>query len=125
MMRVLPLVALLLVVPVAAQEPTAWQDQKCALYADAWNRALDSLGTDDINYNFLAINENFIASGCTDTAAACPGSDEERQIADMLTVVMMNEGAASTFLPFRCPVADEAAGDSAVDPAAVDPAMDE
>jgi hypothetical protein len=105
MMRNLALAAALLLVPPAgAEEPSSWQQQKCALYADAWTRALDDIGSDDINYNFLATNENFIASGCTDTIAACPSSDQEHQIAELLTLVMMNEGAASTFLPFRCPM---------------------
>ncbi len=99
--------ALFIATPAAAQDTTAWQQQKCALYADAWTRALDSVGSDDINYNFLATNENFIASGCTDTVAACPSSNQEREIADLLTLVMMNEGTASTFLPFRCPATEE------------------
>lgn len=102
-MRGLTLTAvLLLVAPAGAEEPSAWQQQKCALYANAWARALDSIGSDDINYNFLATNENFIASGCTEQIAICPRSTRERDIADLLTLVMMNEGAASTFLPFRC-----------------------
>lgn len=95
--------ALLLASPANAEEPSAWQQQKCALYADAWARALDSIGSDDINYNFLATSENFIVSGCTETIAICPRSNQERDIADLITLVMMNEGAASTFLPFRCP----------------------
>lgn len=95
--------ALLLVPPIGAEESSAWQQQKCALYTDAWARALDNIGSDDINYNFLATNENFIASGCTEQIAICPQSNQERDIADLVTLVMMNEGAASTFLPFRCP----------------------
>ena len=90
MRRVLFIPALLMAVPAAAQESSAWEGQKCALYADAWNRALDGIGSDDINYNFLATNENFIASGCTETVAACPTSNQEREIADLLTLVMMN-----------------------------------
>lgn len=107
MRRALLGLTLLLATPVHAQDTTAWQQQKCALYADAWTRALDSIGSDDINYNFLATNENFIASGCTETVAACPSSHQEREIADLLTLVMMNEGTASTFLPFRCPANEE------------------
>lgn len=103
-MRCLALaVALLLISPANAEELSAWQQQKCALYTDAWTRALGSIGSDDINYNFLATNENFIASGCTEQVAICPQSNQERDIADLITLVMMNEGAASTFLPFRCP----------------------
>lgn len=110
-MRLLALAALLFVAaPAHAQDTSTWQQQKCALYAEGWNRALDSIGSSDINYNFLATNENFIASGCTETMGACPQSDQERAIAELLTVVMMNEGAASTFLPFRCPSADDDTG---------------
>lgn len=97
------LAALMLITPASAEDQSTWQQQKCALFADAWTRALESVGSDDINYNFLATNENFIASGCTETIAACPQSNQERDIADLITLVMMNEGAASTFLPFRCP----------------------
>ena len=98
-------VALALLIGAQAEaQARDWTEQKCALYANAWTRALDSIGSDDINYNFLATNENFIASRCTDTIAACPSSDQEHQIAELLTLVMMNEGAASTFLPFRCPM---------------------
>ena len=95
--------ALLLASPASAEELSAWQQQKCALYTDAWARALDGIGSEDINYNFLATNENFIASGCTEQIAICPRSNQERDIADLITLAMMNEGAASTFLPFRCP----------------------
>lgn len=102
-MRILTFAALLLLpVPSQASEGTDWQQEKCALYESAWARVLDGMGDSDINYNFLATNENFIASGCTQTIAVCPRSDGEREIADLLTIVMMNEGAASTFLPFRC-----------------------
>lgn len=103
-MRGLALTAALLLIPPAdAEESSAWQLQKCALYTDAWARALESIGSDNINYNFLATNENFIASGCTEQISLCPRSRQERDIADLMTLVMMNEGAASTFLPFRCP----------------------
>lgn len=102
MKRLIPLLSLLIVPPAFAEEQSAWQQQKCALYADAWSRALETVGPDDINYNFLASNENFIASGCMESAGICPRSNRERDIADLLTMVLMNEGAASTFAPFRC-----------------------
>jgi hypothetical protein len=113
--------ALLLATPAAAQAPTEWQSQKCALFTQGWNRALDGVDPTDINYNFLATGENFIASGCTDPTPVCPGSDAERQVADLLTVVMMNEGTASTFLPFRCPSAEDGVRDTAADPAVMEP----
>jgi hypothetical protein len=88
--------------PANAEQPTAWQQQKCALYEDAWGRALASIGSDNVNYNFVANNENFIASECTERVNVCPRSNQELEIANLLTMVMMNEGAASTFLPFTC-----------------------
>lgn len=92
---------LLTALPVQAQ--SEWQTQKCAIYERAWTRALENFGDDNINYNFIATNENFIASGCTDTIRACPRSERELEIANVLSIVMMNEGVASTFLPFGCP----------------------
>lgn len=81
---------------------SAWQIEKCNLYEQAWEQALDGFGSDNLNYNFVAQNENFLASGCTSVPSVCPQSTQEIQIADFLTIAMMNAGAASTFLPFRC-----------------------
>jgi hypothetical protein len=86
----------------AEETASAWQQQKCSLYEKAWGRAIDQVGSDDLNYNFIAMNENFIASGCRDNSRACPQSIEEIEIANLLSIVMMNEGMASTFLPFGC-----------------------
>ena len=88
-----------------AQPTTAvsdWQVEKCRIYADSWNQALDFFGTDNLNYNFIAQNENFIASGCSAPPAVCAQSSQELKIANALTLAMMNAGTASTFLPFRC-----------------------
>ncbi len=60
-------------------------------------------GASQINYGFIAPNESFIASGCREAGMACPRSAVELEIANALTLAMMNAGAASTFLPFRCP----------------------
>lgn len=94
------IVSLTVASPAVAQ--TDWQVRKCALYETSWARALESFGDDNINYNFIATNENFIASGCTESVRACPRSAQEIEIANILSIVMMNEGVASTFLPFRC-----------------------
>lgn len=102
----------LLASPAAAQAPAGdWPAQKCALYEEAWNQALDQFGSDDMNYAFLAGNENFIAGGCTEGGMICPQSQQELDIANALTLAMMNSGTASTFLPFKCP-RPEAAADS-------------
>ncbi|KKB78179.1 hypothetical protein VW35_10950 [Devosia soli] len=85
-----------------AAEETSWPAEKCRGFAEAWGRALETYGSDNINYNFLAQNENFIANGCTAQVGICPQSDQELEIANAITFEMMNFGAASTFLPYRC-----------------------
>lgn len=90
------------VVAEETNDRSAWQVAKCEMYRENWDKALDFFGTDNVNYNFIAQNENFIASGCTEAAAVCAQSSQELEIANALTVAMMNGGAASTFLPFRC-----------------------
>ena len=87
----------------AQQETTAWVEQKCQIYAQAWAQALDLFGSGEMNYAFMAGNENFIASGCTESDDICPRSTQELEIANALTLALMNAGTASTFLPFHCP----------------------
>jgi hypothetical protein len=96
-----------LVAPGQAQETgelSAWQAEKCQIYQQGWEEALETFGSDNLNYNFFAQNENFIASGCVAVPDVCPQSSQEFEIANALTIRMMNAGAASTFLPFRCQV---------------------
>ncbi|SEQ25717.1 hypothetical protein SAMN05428969_2434 [Devosia sp. YR412] len=101
---------LALIPPATGQEaPTDWPEQKCAAYAAAWSQALDAYGSDQMNYAFMAGNENFIASGCADRAEICPRSAQELDIANALTLALMNAGTASTFLPFKCPQPESAA----------------
>ncbi|WP_108395429.1 hypothetical protein [Devosia submarina] len=88
-------------------ERSQWQQEKCRIYGEAWEKALDFFGSDDMNYNFMAGNENFIAGGCTEQANVCPRSAQELEIANALTIALMNAGAASTFLPFRCAAQDQ------------------
>jgi hypothetical protein len=95
--------------PVAAQESADWPAEKCAAFAAAWNQALDAFGSDQMNYAFLAGNENFIASTCTDRGEICPQSRQELEIANALTLALMNAGTASTFLPFKCAPSESAA----------------
>lgn len=83
-------------------EASAWQMQKCAVYEDAWAGALAYFGSDSLDADFVADNESFIAGGCTDQGHVCPRSSEELDIANALTIAVMNAGAASTFPPFRC-----------------------
>ncbi len=104
-MRCLSVLFLVLVsvLPVQAEESeSAWQAKKCMTFEQNWTKALKFFGSDDLNYNFIAQNENFIASGCTESPPICPQSNQELDIANALTIAMMNAGAASTFLPYRC-----------------------
>lgn len=85
-----------------SEDFSGWQIEKCEIYRKSWERALDFFGTDNVNYDFIAQNENFVASGCTAPSNVCAKSTQELEIADALTIAMLNAGAASTFLPFRC-----------------------
>ena len=96
--------ALSLAQPAWAQAPsTDWVEQKCQTYAEAWTQALALFGSGEMNYAFIAGNENFIASGCTEAGDICPRSTQELEIANALTLALMNAGTASTYLPFHCP----------------------
>jgi hypothetical protein len=80
----------------------AWSLRKCALYAQAVQDALAALGPEGIRPRFLEENKAFIASGCHAPARICAETPQEYALADLLTVMTMNEGMASTFVPFGC-----------------------
>lgn len=83
-------------------EGLTWPEQKCVLYQGAWEAALDSTGPDGISEAFIAGSAEFVASGCTIRGNVCPRSPQEFKLADLLTLMTMNEGMASTFAPFHC-----------------------
>ena len=89
--------------PVAAQTSEAWSAEKCRLYGDAWEAAKEMQGMVGLGDAFLARHDAFLASDCTRAHDVCPVSPQERQMADLLTVMSMSEGMASTFVPFACP----------------------
>lgn len=93
--------------PLAAQQNSlqglTWTEQKCVLYQHAFADALDLLGREGISKSFLAANTAFIETGCIDERRVCPQSDDEFELANILTIMTMNEGMASTFVPFSCP----------------------
>ncbi|RID92990.1 hypothetical protein D2N39_04860 [Gemmobacter lutimaris] len=99
--------AALLAQPVLAQDASqdgqTWTERKCALYQQAFDDALHAIGRDGIRKTFLARNTAFIEGGCTDNAKLCPETGKEIELANLLTVMTMNEGMASTFVPFGCP----------------------
>ncbi|MGP9820557.1 hypothetical protein ACTZWW_11120 [Salinarimonas sp. NSM] len=80
----------------------AWTREKCARYTAAWDEATRRLGTDGISAEFIARHDAFIASGCTAPADVCPRSAEELALANVMVILAMNAGTASTFPPFAC-----------------------
>ena len=106
-LRALTLIAILLATG-AAQAATAgggatWHDVKCVRYGKAWTQALAHLGTDGLSPAFLDRHAAFLASDCTTRADVCPRSPEELKLANIMVVLSMNAGTASTFPPFGCP----------------------
>ena len=84
-------------------EGLTWTEQKCVLYERAVDDTFDIMGTDGFTNSFLEANIAFIASGCMTQGDVCPVTEAELEFADFLTVMTMNEGMASTFVPFGCP----------------------
>lgn len=81
---------------------SAWQVEKCDVFAKALDRILARMGTDGVSPDFIANNRAYIASGCLAPVDACPETPKDMEIANGLTIATMNAGAASTFSPFRC-----------------------
>ena len=90
--------------PLVAQEgqSRSWSEEKCARYKTAWSEALARRGMGGLGREFLDRHEAFLASGCTARADICPRSPEELELANVMTILAMNAGTASTFLPFAC-----------------------
>lgn len=91
--------------PLGAQdlEGLTWSEQKCVLYERAVEDALGLHGRDGLREEFLSENQLYIDSGCQTRGNACPITDAELELANLLTIMTMNEGMASTFVPFSCP----------------------
>lgn len=81
----------------------SWSQTKCRLYSDAFARAIDERGTTGLGPEFLLAHQAFLDSGCTGTRDVCPRSQQELALADLLSVVAINEGMTGSFLPFACP----------------------
>lgn len=84
------------------QEPQNWSEVKCNRYRNAWSDALTRRGSKGLGQDFLARHEAFLASGCTARADVCPRSPEELELANIMVLLAMNAGTASTFPPFSC-----------------------
>lgn len=79
-----------------------WTAKKCELYTQIVRDAITLQGHDGLSNAFLSTNQRFIDRGCQGARTLCPQSDAEFKLADLLTVMTMNEGMASTFVPFGC-----------------------
>ena len=79
------------------------QAEKCAHYRQAYATATSRRGLRGIGSDFLARHDAFLASGCTAPPDVCARSVEEVELANILIVLGMNYGMASTFFPFKCP----------------------
>jgi hypothetical protein len=98
----LALAGLPAVAPAQGPEGQSWTARKCDLYQRAVEDRLDILGTEGLRADFLARNDAFIAGGCLTQGDVCPETEAEIAFANLLTVMTMNEGMASTFVPFGC-----------------------
>jgi len=88
---------------VAAQESSqTWSEVKCVRYKKAWTEALARRGTQGLGREFLDRHEAFLESGCTTRADVCPRSPKELDLANVMVILAMNAGTASTFPPFSC-----------------------
>lgn len=76
---------------------------RCAHYDKAWRDIVAKRGTEGLSADFIARHDAFIANGCSQRPDVCPRSPAELEIANVMTIVAMNDGTASTFLPFACP----------------------
>ena len=83
-------------------QPQSWSEVKCARYKKAWSEALTRRGTQGLGPEFLDNHDAFLASGCMAQANVCPKSAEELELANIMVILAMNAGTASTFLPFSC-----------------------
>ena len=107
--RIVALAAAIAVLPggapwAVAQEtrPRGWREVKCERYTKGWSEALARRGTRGLGREFLDAHAAFLASGCTTNADVCPRSAEELDLANIMVVIAMNAGTASTFPPFAC-----------------------
>ncbi|KRE09906.1 hypothetical protein ASE63_05210 [Bosea sp. Root381] len=82
--------------------PEKWPAVKCERYTKAYATALAKLGRKGLGQPFLDAHEAFLTSGCSIKGEVCPRSTEELNLANVMVIMGMNEGMASTFMPFAC-----------------------
>lgn len=79
-----------------------WPAIKCTRYKKSYAEALAKFGPRGLGKAFLESHDAFLASGCTAKTDVCPRSTEELNLANVLVILSMNQGMASTFVPFNC-----------------------
>ncbi len=87
----------------AVPRASGWTEEKCRRYRAAWDTLSSRTGRRGLGPEFIERHEAFLVSGCTIQGDVCPRSAGELEAANMLTIMAMNAGMASTFLPFGCP----------------------
>ncbi len=92
--------------PLGADAQDGWSGRKCDLYANAWRDVLATRDLRDVSAGFIARHQAFVDGGCPGTTRICLQNPADIALADLLTVLSMNEGMASTFVPFGCPDRD-------------------
>jgi len=85
-----------------APEPESWPAIKCQRYGQGYQVAIARQGKEGLGAEFLARHDAFLASGCTTEHDVCPRSTQELALANTLVILGMNQGMASTFMPFAC-----------------------
>ena len=88
-----------------AQQPaseSSWPAVKCQRYKKAYADAIAKFGKTGLGQPFLESHDAFLASDCTVKVDVCPRSKEELDLANVLVILSMNQGMASTFVPFNC-----------------------
>ncbi|HEV7258148.1 MAG TPA: hypothetical protein VGN82_10220 [Bosea sp. (in: a-proteobacteria)] len=82
--------------------PENWPAVKCERYTKAWGEALAKFGRKGLGQPFIEAHEAFLSSGCSIKGEVCPRSKEELDLANVMVILGMNQGMASTFMPFAC-----------------------
>ncbi|WP_123791502.1 hypothetical protein [Pacificibacter maritimus] len=98
-----------MMVPFAAQAISPeWTAEKCERYTRAWGMATQGDVAASLSDDFVTHHDAFIASGCTMRGKVCPVTKAERDLADILSLMAVAEGATGSFLPFHCDPKPEA-----------------
>ncbi|WP_143589760.1 hypothetical protein [Thalassospira mesophila] len=77
---------------------TTWSEKKCELFTKFGTEQ----GATGLGQAFLARQDQFIQSGCVARIHVCPTSQGELDYANRMSLLMINEGATGSFLPFLC-----------------------